>query len=166
MDAARPVRVGDREREPVVDVLRRNAAEGRLGPEELEDRLDATYRARMDADLVPLTRDLPALPLEAADPDIRLPAGWRPAGLRWAIVNPAVIAIWLAAGDGRGDFWPKWVLIVSTIALVRSRCRRRASSPFACLASSRVFPSSPAASETCVLTGSGCRRPRSAQRSR
>jgi hypothetical protein len=106
MDPARPVRVGDREREAVADLLRRHAAEGRLGLDELEDRLDATYQARMDADLVPLTRDLPPFPPEGAGRDTRLPARWRPAVVRLAIVNAAVIAIWLASGDGRGDFWP------------------------------------------------------------
>ena len=87
------MRVGDREREHVVEVLRLHAAEGRLDPEELEARIDAAYAARMQADLEPLTRDLPAP--RAEPPRLRRPTA-----------------------DGLHDFWPRWVLIVSTVGLL------------------------------------------------
>jgi len=53
------LRVSDRERDAVGERLREAAAEGRLQLDELDERLDAAYRARTYADLVPLTSDLP-----------------------------------------------------------------------------------------------------------
>ncbi len=52
-------RVSDRERDAVGERLREAAAEGRLRLDELDERLDAAYRARTYADLLPLTNDLP-----------------------------------------------------------------------------------------------------------
>jgi hypothetical protein len=46
------LRVSDRERDAVGERLREAAADGRLDPQELNDRLDAAYRARTYADLV------------------------------------------------------------------------------------------------------------------
>src|SRR5919206_178586 len=40
------MRVSDREREAVAEQLREHAAEGRLDPDELEERLTAAYAAR------------------------------------------------------------------------------------------------------------------------
>lgn len=54
------LRIGDKERHAVADVLREAAAEGRIDLEELEERLEATYAAKTYADLVPITADLPA----------------------------------------------------------------------------------------------------------
>jgi hypothetical protein len=53
------LRVSDRERHAVAEVLREAAGEGRLDLTELEERLEATYAARTYAELVPLTADLP-----------------------------------------------------------------------------------------------------------
>jgi hypothetical protein len=124
MDQPPAMRVGDRERSEVIDLLRRHAADGRLEPDELEARLEAAFAARTHGELEPLTRDLP--PLSAAAPRARaeLPASLRAAIAKWAVINAAVIAIWLATGDGLHDFWPKWVLLVSTIVLVLRVARR------------------------------------------
>src|SRR3954449_11067389 len=65
------VRVSDREREAVADTLREHAAEGRLDPEELEERLTTAYAARTRGDLEGLTSDLPA---RAPAPPPRAPA--------------------------------------------------------------------------------------------
>ena len=54
------IRVSDADRERVADVLRRCAGEGRLTPDELEDRLDGAYRAVYGSDLDALVADLPA----------------------------------------------------------------------------------------------------------
>ncbi|MGN0063276.1 MAG: DUF1707 domain-containing protein [Nocardioides sp.] len=54
------MRISDADREKVADVLRTAAGEGRLDFDELDDRLEATYKARTYAELVPITVDLPA----------------------------------------------------------------------------------------------------------
>lgn len=56
------LRIGDAERHQVAEILREAAGEGRLDLDELDARLEATYAARTYADLVPITRDLPAHP--------------------------------------------------------------------------------------------------------
>ncbi|MDQ3627406.1 MAG: DUF1707 domain-containing protein [Actinomycetota bacterium] len=52
-------RIGDRERYAVTERLRVAAGDGYIDLEELQERLDAAFAARTQADLVPLTRDLP-----------------------------------------------------------------------------------------------------------
>jgi hypothetical protein len=56
---AREMRASDADREKVAAVLREAAGEGRLGLDELDERLAAVYAARTYAELEPLTRDLP-----------------------------------------------------------------------------------------------------------
>jgi hypothetical protein len=53
------LRISDADRHRVSELLRRAAGEGRLDMEELDERLEAAYRAKTYADLVPLTADLP-----------------------------------------------------------------------------------------------------------
>jgi hypothetical protein len=57
-DPAR-LRISDKERHAVAEVLREAAGEGRLDLAELDERLEATYAAKTYADLVPITADLP-----------------------------------------------------------------------------------------------------------
>jgi Domain of unknown function (DUF1707)/Cell wall-active antibiotics response 4TMS YvqF len=52
-------RASDAEREATVTRLREAAAEGRLSVEELTERIDAAYAATTQAELEPLTADLP-----------------------------------------------------------------------------------------------------------
>lgn len=54
------LRASDADRETVTERLCEAAGEGRLEPEELEDRLDATLRARTYGDLDLVLADLPA----------------------------------------------------------------------------------------------------------
>ena len=54
------LRASDADRETVTQRLRQAAGEGRLEPEELEDRLHATLRARTYGDLDLVLADLPA----------------------------------------------------------------------------------------------------------
>jgi hypothetical protein len=58
----RDLRCSDKDRERVADALREAAGEGRLTLSELEERLEATFRARTYGDLEPITRDLPQGP--------------------------------------------------------------------------------------------------------
>lgn len=59
------LRVSDADRHQVAEVLREAAGEGRLDLEELDERLEAAYRAKTYADLVPITADLPVRPATA-----------------------------------------------------------------------------------------------------
>ena len=110
-------RVSDAEREAVADRLRHAAAEGRLDTDELSDRVERAYRAQTSTDLEPLTADLPeprpaALTLWENESVRRRLAGF-------IVPNLVCIGVWLASGTD-GDFWPKWVLLVTGIALIGS----------------------------------------------
>ena len=59
-DPAR-MRIGDKERNQVAELLQRAAGDGRLDFDELEERLEATWSAKTYGDLVPITADLPTL---------------------------------------------------------------------------------------------------------
>lgn len=54
--------VGDRERERTASALRRHYLEGRLSEDELDERMEATLRARTRFDLVLAARSLPRYP--------------------------------------------------------------------------------------------------------
>src|SRR4051812_25757264 len=122
------VRASDAEREHVADALRRAAGDGRLAPDELEERLTTAYGARTRGELSPLTADLPAprgAPMAGGPPTAppAAPSAWT-AGLgerlgAWLVPNLICIGIWLASGAD-GYFWPVWVLLFTTVALVRS----------------------------------------------
>ena len=53
------LRVSDADRHAVAEILREAAGEGRLDIDELEERLEETYKAKTYADLEPITQDLP-----------------------------------------------------------------------------------------------------------
>lgn len=57
---AEHLRVSDREREQVIELLGRAAAEGRLTLDEYADRAGAAYGAKTHGELAQLTTDLPA----------------------------------------------------------------------------------------------------------
>jgi hypothetical protein len=54
------MRASDADRDRVLDVLREAAAEGRLTPDELDERMGAALAARTLGELAALTADLPA----------------------------------------------------------------------------------------------------------
>lgn len=61
--AAQPqVRIGDAERQSAARDLQQHYADGRLTWEELDERLQVVYQARVEDELTPLFADLPALP--------------------------------------------------------------------------------------------------------
>lgn len=63
------LRISDADRHKVAELLRDAAGEGRLDLEELDERLEATYRAKVYADLVPLVSDLPGAVLPVVPHD-------------------------------------------------------------------------------------------------
>lgn len=62
------VRASDRERDRVAAELRRHWVEGRIGVEELDQRLEGVLAARTILELAELTYDLPSLELAEAPP--------------------------------------------------------------------------------------------------
>src|SRR3954451_14954818 len=53
------MRISDEDRHKVAEVLRQAAGEGRIDLDELDERLEAAYRAKTYGELVPITADLP-----------------------------------------------------------------------------------------------------------
>src|SRR5690349_13987907 len=62
------LRASDKDRERTAELLREHHAQGRLTPEEFDERIDRTFTAKTIGDLDALLADLPAIDL------YRLPA--------------------------------------------------------------------------------------------
>ncbi len=85
----RSIRIGNAEREQAVTALGDHFAQGRLNPEEFEERMTAAYAARTAHDLDRLFEDLPGAPgpcqtgpfPTAQFPPARYPTAGHPAGL-------------------------------------------------------------------------------------
>ena len=122
------LRASDADRDRVAERLRSAAGEGRLSSDELEERLEAAFAARTDAELAPLTADLPAPPAH-----VRVGRGrWRPDLGPYVGVSVMLVAIW--ALTGMGYFWPIWPILGwgSSFVFTGSLggpCRRRSSNP-------------------------------------
>ena len=107
------VRIGDAERDRVIDQLADHHAAGRLTLAEFEDRMAAASTARTGADLAVLTADLPA---STAPPAVRSPARPAARGLRldpavrtYLAVMALLWVIWLVTGAGYP--WPVWPML-------------------------------------------------------
>jgi hypothetical protein len=110
-------RAADADRELTAERLREAAGDGRLEHDELEERLEAAYSARTYGELAKLTADLPEA---GAEPAGRPPL-WQSEELRarlatFIVANVVCVSVWLVTGS-EGDFWPKWVLLGTGIAL-------------------------------------------------
>jgi uncharacterized protein DUF1707 len=123
------LRASDREREAVAEVLREHAAEGRLDPDELEERLTAAYAARTRRDLVGLTDDLPDRP-PPPPPRAPVPSHLRSAAMRVLLIDFLCIAIWLLSDPG-GYFWPAWVILATGFGLATRWASAANTSPHA-----------------------------------
>jgi hypothetical protein len=120
------LRASDAEREEVITALRTHAGDGRLGIEELDQRIEAVYGAKTRRELAVLTDDLPQAQ--------RRPRGERREfahHLRFYLqVMALLVVIW--ALTGMGYFWPVWPMvgwgvgIVSHASGLRRPTRRRA----------------------------------------
>ena len=80
------LRASDADREQVAERLRVASTEGRLGTDELEERLGALYRTRTYGELDVLVADLPATDSDDDQVHARLPV--------WALAA-AGVALWL-----------------------------------------------------------------------
>jgi hypothetical protein len=129
MSDASHLRASDEDRERCAQSLREHFAAGRLGDEELAERLDAVYAARTMAELQAVVHDLPALPASPAARRAELAE--RRSELRRDLVQqaggsltPFVICtvVW-AASDATGPFWPAFLLIFPALFLFRNGWR-------------------------------------------
>lgn len=110
------LRAGDADRDATISELREAYAEGRLLPEEFDDRLDRAHEAKTFADLRDLTADLPREtaiapqePSESAIERKKLRSAWA----SWLGVGVLVNIIWFATWMGSGPapyYWPIWVV--------------------------------------------------------
>jgi hypothetical protein len=107
--------VSDADRARVASQLREHYESGRLTLEEFQERLDETHSARTEAQLEQVLRQLPSPKLPSVNPrDTR----WRSLALQYALINLIAVLIWVFSGSN-GDFWPKWVFVVTLIGFVR-----------------------------------------------
>lgn len=117
------LRVSDADREGAASRLREHYAAGRLDSSEFEERLQAIYAARTESELESLSADLPALPPKPPSTrELLMEAvGSHPVARNAGVgvaAFAACTAIWALTG-AHSSFWPKWVLVVTLIAVVR-----------------------------------------------
>ena len=115
--AVDPQRASDIERENAADSLRRHYAAGRLGLEELEERVHLALRARTRQDIRRLFRDLPSdrwgRALRRFEAFQRRLLAVHAAG--YVGVNGSLVGIWSLTGGE--EFWPAWSLVPGTALL-------------------------------------------------
>ena len=116
--ASAAVRVGDADRERVVELLRTHAAAGRLDTPELEERLERAYAARYGSDLQAVLAELPPEPAPRA-PRSRPHATTLP-------LLPIAIAALVAVAALASAWWLLWLIWPIVIALGPRRRYRRA----------------------------------------
>ena len=103
------LRAGDADRDAKISELRGAYAEGRLLPEEFNDRLDRAHEAKTFADLPRETAVAPQEPSESVMERRELRSAWA----SWLGVGVLVNIIWFATWMGSGPapyYWPIWVV--------------------------------------------------------
>jgi hypothetical protein len=102
------IRVSDADREHVTGRLREHFAEGRLTPDELDERVSAALNAKTFGDLRPLMADLPepvpAPPRPAPPPRLAGPPPWV-AHRRGPRLMPLLLLVALVALVAPGGGW-------------------------------------------------------------
>jgi hypothetical protein len=96
------MRTSDADRERVAERLRKAAGEGRLEPDELEQRLETALSARTYGELDEVEADLP----RAERPRTR----HRRHRMRRRFVAISVLLVVIWAATGAGYFWPGWAI--------------------------------------------------------
>jgi hypothetical protein len=122
------IRASDADRERVVEILRRNTAEGRIDADEFDERMTAAYEAKTLGALGELTTDLPVDLAEHAQRQKELAKKAKPrkplarqvrqevSGI--ASLGVILTTIWLVSGGGY--YWPAWPLgIIAAVTLAR-----------------------------------------------
>jgi len=127
------MRASDADRDRVAAALREHCAQGRIGVDELNDRLEGVYSARTLGDLAKVTADLPEedlyeLPVPSwhrstpargmgasgALAHLNLRGGWA----AYATVNLLCIAIWLLTAVSSGVWYPWWLWVAGPWGVV------------------------------------------------
>jgi hypothetical protein len=127
MPAEPHLRVSDQEREEAAAAIREHYAAGRLDSAEFEERVQAAYSARTQSELSALSADLPALPPKPPKPPTTMELARQSFNTSVLMRNASTGAcaflcctgIWAVTGANGSDFWPKWVLIITLITIVR-----------------------------------------------
>ena len=104
------LRISDTDRHRMAEFLRDAAAEGRIDMDELDERLEAAYSAKVYADLVPLVVDLPgaapAVPAPVVPPAQPMSTAPRPAPLAVPGTAPRYGgSIAIMSGQDRKGVW-------------------------------------------------------------
>ncbi len=103
------MRIGNVERDQVVEQLNAALNEGRLELVEYDDRVRQVYAAKTAGELVPITADLPAPTAPAPKRSLR--TAMTPDELKWAGVAVILLTIWIiqsVVNQSPNYFWPVW----------------------------------------------------------
>src|SRR4051794_16279422 len=125
------IRASDADRDAVAEHLRHAAVEGRLEPDELEERLHAALRARTYGDLRRLLADLPTTPMAwergravaKPAPRIALAVAMR------VVLTLAIVAIVLTVAALMTAWWVLWVVVWFGLCGRRSAISRLGARP-------------------------------------
>jgi hypothetical protein len=107
------LRASDADRDAVAERLRQAAVEGRLEPDELEQRLHAALRAKTYADLDGLLGDLPAKPVKWERPRraVAPTAGFALVMVLRAVVALAILGAVLVAAAATFAWWAVGLIV-------------------------------------------------------
>lgn len=126
MSGTADLRVSDQEREQAVQEIQQHFEAGRLTQDELDDRVQAAYRAQTQGELARIRTDLPRLPASPAQVKAALAERRGELMRRLAqesgggvIVFVTCTLIWFAGGAS-GSFWPIWIALVCLLPLLRT----------------------------------------------
>jgi hypothetical protein len=107
------LRASDADRDAVVERLRRAAVEGRLQPEELEERLHAALRARTYGDLKRVLRDLPTTRMAwERQSAVAMPAASTVLAVAMRVgLMLAIMAVVLVVAAAMAAWWILWAVV-------------------------------------------------------
>jgi hypothetical protein len=135
MGSQHSLRASDADRDAVVDRLREAAGEGRLEPDELEQRVDGALRARTYGDLAKLLADLPPggrMPVARSRRRTNQPARSAVLGAGMVVAVTAVVAVVVVVAMLVLAAAALWVSLVLCWIVCRGLWRRhRAHAPIA-----------------------------------
>ncbi|GAB2591001.1 DUF1707 SHOCT-like domain-containing protein [Microlunatus antarcticus] len=119
----RPQRIGDAERDSAAELLREHMAQGRLSPEEFDERIGAALQAKVASDLDPLFTDLPGPrpgQTVATTPSYETPPWQRPATpAPTDLPTPAVLPPRTGGAEAlRGLTGALWIVIPLAITFI------------------------------------------------
>ena len=120
MAADDPTRASDAERSRTVNRLQQAHVDGRLGADEVAERIEAALRAKTRGDLADLVRDLPGPAQEQVVPVPQPAAPARQRGeslgaawAAWGIASSVTFVIWLITAATAGFQTYPWFLWVA-----------------------------------------------------